>query len=52
MAVTLQQGILDSDANLIRLGLPSSKTDGGDLVTGVEGVGLPRRVLEDHNPEL
>jgi hypothetical protein len=41
VAVTLQQGILDSLADLIGLGLPSSQTDGGDLVTGVEGVCLP-----------
>lgn len=41
VAVTLQQGVLDGLANLIGLGLPGSQTDGGDLVTGVEGVRLP-----------
>jgi hypothetical protein len=40
VAVTLQQGILDSLTDLIGFGLPSSQTDGGDLVTGVEGVCL------------
>ena len=43
VAVPLQQGVLDSLTDLIGLGLPSSQTDGGNLVTGVEGVCLPGR---------
>lgn len=46
VAVTLQEGVLDSLADLIGLGLPSSQTDGGDLVTGVEGVCLPGKEEE------
>lgn len=42
VTVALQQGVLDRLADLIGLGLPGSQADGGDLVTGVEGVGLPR----------
>jgi hypothetical protein len=41
VAVASQERIADSDTDLIRLGLPCSKTDGGDLVAGVKGVGLP-----------
>lgn len=40
VAVALQQGVLDSLTDLIGLGLPGSQTDGGDLVAGVESVGL------------
>jgi hypothetical protein len=43
VAVTLQQGVLYSLTDLIGLGLPSSQTNSGDLVTGVEGVCLPGR---------
>lgn len=41
VTVTLQQGILDSDPDLIGLGLPGTQANGGDLVTGVKGVSLP-----------
>jgi hypothetical protein len=41
VAVALQQGVLDGLAHFIGLGLPGAQTDGGDLVAGVEGVGLP-----------
>lgn len=41
VSVALEQGILDSLADLIGLGLPGAEANGGDLVTGVEGVGLP-----------
>jgi hypothetical protein len=43
VTIALQEGILDSLPDLIGLGLPSSQTDGGDLVTGVNGVSLPER---------
>jgi len=40
VTVALQQGILHSNPNLIGLGLPGTKANGGNLVTGVEGVSL------------
>jgi hypothetical protein len=43
VAVALQQGVLDGLADFIGLGLPGSQADGGDLVTGVEGIGLSRK---------
>ena len=43
VAVALQQGILDGLADFIGLGLPSTQANGGDLVAGVESVGLPMR---------
>lgn len=42
MTVALQQSVLDGLSDLIGLGLPGTKTNSGDLVTGVEGVHLPR----------
>lgn len=41
VAVALQQGDLDGLADLIGLGLPSTQANGGDLVAGVESIGLP-----------
>ena len=41
VTVARLQGILDSHAHLVGLGLPGTQTNGGDLVTGVKGVGLP-----------
>lgn len=41
VAVTGEKSVPHGHADLIRLGLPCSQTDGGDLSTGVEGVGLP-----------
>lgn len=41
VAVTGEKGVSHGNADLIGLGLPCSQTDGGDLGTGVEGVGLP-----------
>lgn len=43
VAVALQQGILDGFANLIGPRLPSAQANGGDLVPGVQSVGLPAR---------
>lgn len=40
VTVALQQGVLDGNPDLIGLGLPSTQTNGGDLITGVKGVGL------------
>jgi hypothetical protein len=40
VAVTGEKGVPHGHADLIGLGLPCSKTNGGDLVTGVKGVGL------------
>lgn len=45
VTVALQQGIPNSHADLIGLGLPSSQANGGDLVTSVEGVSLPVEVV-------
>lgn len=45
VTVALQKGVLDSLADLIGLRLPGAQTDGGDLVAGVESVGLPRGIL-------
>ena len=45
VTITLQQGVLDSHADLIGLGLPSSQANGRDLVTSVEGVSLPVKIV-------
>lgn len=43
VTVALQQGVLDGLTDFIGLGLPGSQADGGDLITGVEGIGLSRK---------
>lgn len=43
VAVAPQQSVLDGLADLVGLGLPGTQTDGGDLVTRFESVGLPIR---------
>lgn len=42
VTVSLQESILDGLSDLVGLRLPGTKTNGGDLVTGVEGVDLPK----------
>lgn len=51
VTVAGEKGIPHGHANLIGLGLPCAQTDGGDLVAGVEGVGLPAepRLMVDWN---
>ena len=46
VTVALQESILDGLSDLVGLGLPGTKADGGDLVTGVEGVNLPMKRRE------
>jgi hypothetical protein len=41
VTVSGEEGVLHGLADLIGLGLPCAQTNGGDLVAGVEGVGLP-----------
>lgn len=43
VAVAGEKSVLHSLTDLVRLGLPCSQTDGGDLSAGVEGVGLSVR---------
>jgi len=40
VTVALQQGVLNSLADLVGLRLPGTKTDGGNLIAGVKSVGL------------
>lgn len=40
MAITLQQSNFDGLSDFVGLRLPSTETDGGNLVTRVQGVGL------------